>query len=80
MNKPSNIAILYSSTKNSFSPEFLSAVSPKYSIISAGKNNRYGHPHKEIIDFLNNIKSQILITYNIGDIYFISDGTMIIQQ
>jgi competence protein ComEC len=68
------LKVAHHGSKNSLSPAFLSAVSPEYSVISAGKDNRYGHPHKEILDFLNSIKSQILITFNLGDIVFTSDG------
>ena len=28
----------------------------KYSIISVGKNNRYGHPNKEVLDNLKDTK------------------------
>jgi competence protein ComEC len=68
------LKVAHHGSKNSLSPAFLSAVLPEYSVISAGLNNRYGHPHKEILDFLNSINSNILITYNLGDIYFVSDG------
>ena len=40
-----------SSTKN-----FINKINPKYSIISVGKNNRYGHPNKEVLENLNNLK------------------------
>lgn len=36
-------------SRSSSSPEFLAAVKPKKIIISAGNNNRYGHPHQEIL-------------------------------
>jgi len=68
------LKVAHHGSRNSLSPEFLSAVLPLYSIISAGKDNNFGHPHKEIIDFLNSIKSNILGTYDSGDIYFVSDG------
>ena len=68
------LKVAHHGSRNSFSPEFLSIVSPEYSIISAGKDNRYGHPHKEITDFLKDIESQILGTYDVGDILFVSDG------
>ena len=68
------LKVAHHGSKNSLSSEFLSAVSPQYSVISAGKNNSFGHPHKEILDFLNSINSKILGTYDLGDIYFISDG------
>ncbi|MBA4319961.1 MAG: competence protein ComE [Flavobacterium sp.] len=74
------LKVAHHGSRNSLSPEFLSAVSSQYSVISAGKDNRYGHPHKEIIDFLNSIKSKILGTYDLGDIYFVSDGQNSYQQ
>lgn len=68
------LKVAHHGSRNSLSPEFLSAVLPEYSVISAGGNNSFGHPHKEIIDFLDSIKSKILITFNLGDIVFVSDG------
>ena len=68
------LKVAHHGSKNSLSPDFLSAVAPEYSVISAGLNNRYGHPNKEILDFLNSINSKILITFNLGDIVFESDG------
>ncbi len=61
-------------SKTSSGESFLKAVSPKYTIISAGKDNRYGHPHKEVIDRLNELKTQILRTDILGRIVFESDG------
>ena len=43
-------------SKTSSSEEFVNEVSPKYSIISVGKNNFYGHPSKEVLDTLSNSK------------------------
>ena len=37
-------------SKISSSIEFINEINPKYSIISVGKNNRYGHPSKEILE------------------------------
>ncbi|PKG24500.1 DNA internalization-related competence protein ComEC/Rec2 [Niallia nealsonii] len=39
-------------SKTSTSESFLQKIEPKAAIISAGKNNRYGHPHKAVIDRL----------------------------
>ena len=74
------LKVAHHGSKNSLSPEFFSAVSPKYSIISAGLNNRYGHPNKEIIDALVDIKTNILKTYETGDITFVSDGETLISR
>lgn len=36
--------------------EFINSMNPKYSFISVGKNNRYGHPNKEVLNILDNSK------------------------
>lgn len=36
--------------------EFINVINPKYSIISVGQNNRYGHPNKEVLENLNESK------------------------
>ena len=43
--------------KTSSGKEFINEINPKYSIISVGKNNRYGHPNKEV---LNNLENSII--------------------
>ena len=55
-------------SKTSSSKEFINEVSPKYSIISVGKNNRYGHPNKEVLANLEN--SKIYRTDKQGSIVF----------
>ena len=74
------LKVAHHGSKNSLSPAFFSAVSPEYSIISAGLNNRYGHPNKEIIDALNNIGTNILKTFEVGDITFVSDGENLVKK
>ena len=37
-------------SKTSSSKEFIDEINPKYSIISVGKNNHYGHPNKEVLE------------------------------
>lgn len=39
-------------SKTSSSKEFITKINPKYSIISVGKNNSYGHPNKEVLSTL----------------------------
>ena len=55
-------------SKTSSSKEFINEINPKYSIISVGKNNRYGHPNKEVLDTLND--SKIYRTDQDGSIMF----------
>jgi competence protein ComEC len=40
----------------SSSKEFINQIQPKYSLISVGKNNRYGHPKESVLDTLKNSK------------------------
>ena len=67
----SNIDVLkvgHHGSKTSSSKEFINEINPNYSIISVGKNNRYGHPNKGV---LNNLKeSKIYRTDQNGSIMF----------
>ena len=54
-----NIDILkvgHHGSKTSSSKKFINEINPRYSIISVGKNNRYGHPNKEVLNVLENSK------------------------
>ena len=64
-------------SKPSTSPFFIAKVRPAYAIISAGENNRYGHPNQEVLDVLKNYQANILTTYEEGTIIFQSDGETI---
>ena len=67
----SNVDVLkvgHHGSKTSSSKSFINETNPKYSIISVGKNNRYGHPNKEILNNLEN--SKIYRTDQDGSIMF----------
>lgn len=53
---------------------WLENVSPEISVISAGRDNRYGHPHKETLNRLNTLSIPYLSTYLKGNIVFKTDG------
>ena len=55
-------------SKTSSSKEFINEINPNYSIISVGKNNRYGHPNKEVLNNLSD--SKIYRTDQDGSIMF----------
>ena len=55
-------------SRTSSSKEFINEINPKYSIISVGKNNRYGHPNKEVLNNLDN--SKIYRTDQDGSVMF----------
>ncbi len=55
-------------SKTSLSIEFIDNINPDYSVISVGKNNKYGHPNKEVLE---NIKdSKVYRTDKDGSILF----------
>lgn len=55
-------------SKTSSDKNFIDEMNPKYSVISVGKNNRYGHPNKEVLNNLDN--SKIYGTDQDGSIIF----------
>ena len=46
------IKIGHHGSNTSSSADFINKINPKYSLISVGVNNRYGHPKKEVLDIL----------------------------
>ena len=67
----SNIDVLkvgHHGSKTSSGKVFIDGINPKYSIISVGKNNRYGHPNKEVLNNLDG--SKIYRTDQDGSIMF----------
>ena len=55
-------------SKTSSSVDFINRINPKYSIISVGKNNRYGHPNDSVLETLKD--SKIYRTDQDGSIIF----------
>jgi competence protein ComEC len=67
-----NIDILkagHHGSKTSSSVELINKINPKLTIFSAGKNNRYGHPHEEIIDRFKEKKLPTLTTSDVGSVH-----------
>ena len=50
------IKIGHHGSNTSSSKNFINSINPKYSLISVGKNNRYGHPKESVLDILSNSK------------------------
>jgi beta-lactamase superfamily II metal-dependent hydrolase len=74
---PRNITVLkagHHGSKYSSSDVFLNYLKPTYTVISAGKNNRYGHPNPEAIGRIEKNSKAILSTIDKGTITFITDG------
>lgn len=62
------LKVAHHGSKNSTKEEFLEIVNPKASVISCGKDNSYGHPHKELLERLENYTEKMLFTMEEGEI------------
>ena len=71
------LKVSHHGSSSSTSDSFLNRVSPKYAVISVGKNNIYDHPNDTIISKLNTYNIDILRTDIQNNITLISDGTNI---
>jgi len=63
--------------ETSSSQIFLDAVTPKYAVISVGKDNPYGHPHKKTLNRLNAMGASVYRTDELSTITALSDGSQI---
>jgi competence protein ComEC len=59
-------------SKTSSSESFLDAVTPQFAIVSAGIDNRYGHPHQEVME---RVFGRDITTFHTG-----TDGTVTFQS
>ncbi len=53
---------------------YVKALSPFVAVVSLGKDNRYGHPHKETLETFSTVGVPLLRTDEEGVITFVSDG------
>lgn len=73
---PSSIDILkvsHHGSKTGTSEELLDSISLKYAVIECGKNNKYGHPNKEVLDRLDDSDAKVFRTDKKGNIIFTTD-------
>ena len=68
------IKIGHHGSSTSSSIKFLNAVNPKYAVISLGKDNSYGHPHKSTMLRLKALNIPVYRTDEASTIIMESDG------
>jgi len=61
-------------SKTSSSAEFVGYVSPEFAVVSAGDENRYGHPHQSVLDIVTGFDIPVLSTIERGTIVFKTNG------
>lgn len=60
------LKVAHHGSKNSTSEELLELLKPQMSVISCGKNNRYGHPHPELLRRLEQMGTKVWRTDEVG--------------
>ena len=76
---PKNVTVYkagHHGSKYSSSEPLLSYIHPEYAVISAGKDNKYGHPNPEALERLKKYSKEIISTIDRGTISFMADGRM----
>lgn len=68
------IKVPHHGSDNGLSYEFLQSVMPKVAIISVGKNNKYGHPNRGLVEMLTKQNISIYRTDLNGEVEIVSDG------
>ncbi|MFB5250199.1 DNA internalization-related competence protein ComEC/Rec2 [Bacillus mycoides] len=68
------LKVAHHGSKTSSTDPFLSLVQPTVAIISVGERNRYGHPHKEVIERFKKMGIDIWRTDKQGAISYVFNG------
>ncbi|MCB7523014.1 DNA internalization-related competence protein ComEC/Rec2 [[Clostridium] hylemonae] len=68
------LKVAHHGSKNSTAEEFLTETDPVYGFISAGRNNRYGHPHEETVERLKEGGCRLFCTQTDGAVTVRTDG------
>lgn len=66
-------------SRTATSEAFLKRVAPAYAVLTCGKGNSYGHPHKETLQLLEKHNVTTLRSDVDGDIVFVTDGHTAVQ-
>jgi competence protein ComEC len=67
-------------SRTSSGDEWLAAVDPSVVVVSAGKDNSYGHPHEEAVARILESGATIVSTAEEGTITFLSDGKDVVKR
>jgi len=68
------IKVPHHGSKTSSTEAFVAATNPRVAIISVGRNSRFGHPHKEVVERWQSSGATVLTTGNSGTITVTTDG------
>lgn len=68
------LKVAHHGSSGSSSAEFLQQIQPAIAVISAGRNNSYGHPHQETLQRLQKAGAEVLRTDQSGVVKIVFDG------
>ncbi len=68
------LSVAHHGSASATSEKFVAATTPEYAVISCGKDNGYGHPHKETMQTLHDYEVEILRNDESGTIVAETDG------
>lgn len=67
------LKVSHHGSKTSSDPAFLQAVHPQLAVISVGRENRFGHPHAEVVERLVKTGAKVLRTDETGALKMVFD-------
>ncbi len=67
-------------SKDANSKEFLEKINPNILVISCGKDNDYGHPHKQTIKRIEDLRITYVITYEYGNVVYSMDENRLLGE
>jgi len=73
------LKVAHHGSKNSTCDEFLERIKPKIALISAGKDNSYGHPAEETLKRLKDVESRVFTTQKYGALTLDIDSKIVIH-
>lgn len=71
------LKVAHHGSHSSTSQQFMNVIKPEYAVISSGLNNKYGHPHNETLQTLNQYNVNVYRTDEKGNIILTTDGNNI---
>jgi len=77
MDPVSVVKVPHHGSKGSLLPGFYNEIHPQWAVISVGANNRFGHPHPEVLEELARQKIKVYRTDLNGAVTIRTDGQMI---
>lgn len=65
-------------SSTSSAEDFIDLVMPMYAVASCGRDNEYGHPHREVISYLDKLRITLFRTDTDGYVSFYTDGSKLV--